>query len=91
MHPEIEMDDANVDAICMWLVKNPKSYDVMVATNMFGDIISNLAAQLVGGLGFGYSGNIGQKLAVFEPSHGSAPKYAGHIKSTRSPPSFRSR
>jgi 3-isopropylmalate dehydrogenase len=78
--PEIEMDDANVDAICMWLLKNPKNYDVMVATNMFGDIISDLAAQMVGGLGFGCSGNIGQKLAVFEPSHGSAPKYAGMYK-----------
>jgi 3-isopropylmalate dehydrogenase len=78
--PEIEMDDANVDAICMWLLKNPKNYDVMVATNMFGDIISDLAAQMVGGLGFGCSGNIGQKLAVFEPSHGSAPKYAGLYK-----------
>jgi 3-isopropylmalate dehydrogenase len=79
-YPEIQMDDANVDAICMWLVKNPKNYDVMVATNMFGDIISDLAAQLVGGLGFGCSGNIGAKLAVFEPSHGSAPKYAGMYK-----------
>lgn len=78
--PEIEMDDANVDAICMWLLKNPKNYDVIVATNMFGDIISDLAAQMVGGLGFGCSGNIGQKLAVFEPSHGSAPKYAGLYK-----------
>jgi len=78
--PEIEMDDANVDAICMWLLKNPKNYDVMVATNMFGDIISDLAAQMVGGLGFGCSGNIGDKLAVFEPSHGSAPKYAGMYK-----------
>src|SRR5512145_2219750 len=78
--PEIEMDDANVDAICMWLLKNPKNYDVIVATNMFGDIISDLAAQMVGGLGFGCSGNIGQKLAVFEPSHGSAPKYGGQYK-----------
>ncbi len=78
--PEIEMDDANVDAICMWLLKNPRNYDVMVATNMFGDIISDLAAQMVGGLGFGCSGNIGDKLAVFEPSHGSAPKYAGQCK-----------
>jgi isocitrate/isopropylmalate dehydrogenase len=78
--PEIEMDDANVDAICMWLLKNPKNYDVLVATNMFGDIISDLAAQMVGGLGFGCSGNIGKKLAVFEPSHGSAPKYAGLYK-----------
>ncbi len=78
--PDIEMDDANVDAICMWLLKNPKNYDVMVATNMFGDIISDLSAQMVGGLGFGCSGNIGTKLAVFEPSHGSAPKYAGLYK-----------
>jgi isocitrate/isopropylmalate dehydrogenase len=78
--PEIEMDDANVDAICMWLLKNPKNYDVLVATNMFGDIISDLAAQMVGGLGFGCSGNIGQKLGVFEPSHGSAPKHAGQYK-----------
>ena len=78
--PEIEMDDANVDAICMWLLKNPKNYDLLVATNMFGDIISDLAAQMVGGLGFGCSGNIGKKLAVFEPSHGSAPKYAGMYK-----------
>jgi len=79
-YPDIEMDDANVDAICMWLLKNPKNYDVMVATNMFGDIISDLAAQMVGGLGFGCSGNIGDKLAVFEPTHGSAPKYAGQYK-----------
>jgi isocitrate/isopropylmalate dehydrogenase len=79
-YPEIEMDDANVDAICMWLLKNPSNYDVLVATNMFGDIVSDLAAQMVGGLGFGCSGNIGRKLAVFEPSHGSAPKYAGQYK-----------
>ena len=78
--PDIEMDDANVDAICMWLLKNPSNYDVLVATNMFGDIVSDLAAQMVGGLGFGCSGNIGQRLAVFEPSHGSAPKYAGQYK-----------
>ena len=79
-YAEIEMDDANVDAICMWLLKNPENYDVLVATNMFGDIISDLAAQMVGGLGFGCSGNIGEKLGVFEPSHGSAPKYAGQYK-----------
>jgi isocitrate/isopropylmalate dehydrogenase len=66
--------------MAMWLIKNPKNYDVMVATNMFGDIISDLSAQMVGGLGFGCSGNIGNKLAVFEPSHGSAPKYAGMYK-----------
>ena len=78
--PEIQFDEANVDAICMWLLKNPFSYDVLVAPNLYGDIISDLAAQMVGGLGFGCSGNIGQKLAVFEPSHGSAPKYAGQNK-----------
>jgi len=79
-YPQIPMDDANVDAICMWLLKNPFSYDVLVAPNLYGDIISDLAAQMVGGLGFGCSGNIGEKLAVFEPSHGSAPKYAGQYK-----------
>jgi len=79
-YPGIKMDDANVDAICMWLLKNPKNYGVLVATNLFGDIISDLCAQMVGGLGFGCSGNIGEKLAVFEPTHGSAPKYAGQYK-----------
>jgi 3-isopropylmalate dehydrogenase len=79
-YPGIQMDDANVDAICMWLLKNPKNYCVLVATNLFGDIISDLCAQMVGGLGFGCSGNIGDKLAVFEPTHGSAPKYAGQYK-----------
>ena len=78
--PEIEMDDANIDAICMWLLKNPFNYDVLVAPNLYGDIISDLCAQMVGGLGFGCSGNIGEKLAVFEPTHGSAPKYAGQYK-----------
>jgi len=78
--PEIIMDDANIDAMTMWLLKNPFNYDVLVAPNLYGDIISDLAAQMVGGLGFGCSGNIGEKLAVFEPSHGSAPKYAGQYK-----------
>jgi 3-isopropylmalate dehydrogenase len=64
----------------MWLVKNPQDYGVLVASNMFGDIISDLAAQLVGGLGFAASGNIGDDFAVFEPTHGSAPKYAGLYK-----------
>jgi 3-isopropylmalate dehydrogenase len=76
-YPQIEFDTANVDAICMWLLKNPQNYDVIVTTNLFGDILSDLAAQLVGGMGFAYSGNIGSKYAVFEPTHGSAPKYAG--------------
>jgi len=79
-YPGVAMDDANVDAICMWLLKDPEKYGVLVATNLFGDIISDLCAQMVGGLGFGCSGNIGEKLAVFEPTHGSAPKYAGQYK-----------
>ena len=78
--PGIAWDDANVDAITMWLLKNPEKYGVLVATNLFGDIVSDLCAQMVGGLGFGCSGNIGEKLAVFEPTHGSAPKYAGQYK-----------
>ena len=64
----------------MWLLKNPTNYDVLVAPNLYGDIISDLCAQMVGGLGFGCSGNIGDHLAVFEPTHGSAPKYAGQYK-----------
>ena len=79
-NPGIELWETNVDAMCMWLVKNPQDYDVLVASNMFGDIISDLAAQLVGGLGFAASGNIGDNFAVFEPTHGSAPKDAGQYK-----------
>ena len=78
--PEIKLDEANIDAMTMWLLKNPFNYDVLVAPNLYGDIISDLCAQMVGGLGFGCSGNIGAKLAVFEPTHGSAPKYAGQYK-----------
>jgi len=80
--PDIAMDDANIDAITMWLLKNPFNYDVLVAPNLYGDIVSDLCAQMVGGLGFGCSGNIGEKLAVFEPTHGSAPKYSGQYKVT---------
>jgi isocitrate dehydrogenase (NAD+) len=79
-YPEIQCDDANIDAITMWLLKNPLNYDVLVAPNLYGDIISDLCAQMVGGLGFGCSGNIGAYLGVFEPTHGSAPKYAGQFK-----------
>ena len=78
--PGIELWETNIDAMCMWLVKNPEQYGVLVATNMFGDIVSDLAAQLVGGLGFAASGNIGDEYAVFEPTHGSAPKYYGQDK-----------
>jgi isocitrate/isopropylmalate dehydrogenase len=79
-YPDIQMWETNIDAQMMWLVKNPFDYDVLVAENMFGDIISDLAAQLVGGLGFASSGNIGDNYAVFEPTHGSAPKYSGQYK-----------
>jgi len=79
-YPSIDLFETNVDAMCMWLVKNPQDYDILVSSNMFGDIISDLAAQLVGGLGFAASANIGDKYGVFEPTHGSAPKYAGQYK-----------
>jgi 3-isopropylmalate dehydrogenase len=73
--PGIELWSVNIDALMMWLTKNPEEYGVVVATNMFGDIISDAFAGLVGGLGFACSGNIGREVAVFEPTHGSAPKY----------------
>ena len=76
----IEAGDANVDSLCQWLLKRPHDYDVLVAPNLYGDIISDLCAQMTGGLGFGSSGNIGHDYAVFEPTHGSAPKYAGMYK-----------
>jgi len=79
-YPGIELWETNIDAMCMWLVKNPQKYGVMVSSNMFGDILSDLAAQLVGGLGFACAGNIGDDTAVFEPTHGSAPKYVGMNK-----------
>ncbi|MCH7546214.1 MAG: isocitrate/isopropylmalate dehydrogenase family protein [Planctomycetes bacterium] len=75
--PGVEPWEANIDAICMWMIKNPQNYDVLVAENMFGDIISDLCAGLVGGLGFASAANIGDDYAVFEPTHGSAPKYDG--------------
>lgn len=79
-YPEIEEDNANVDSLCQWLLKKPFNYDILVAPNLYGDIISDLCAQMTGGLGFGSSGNIGDDYAVFEPTHGSAPKYAGMYK-----------
>jgi len=79
-YPGIELWETNIDAMCMWLVKNPQDYGVLVSSNMFGDILSDLAAQIVGGLGFACAGNIGDDYAVFEPTHGSAPKYVGQNK-----------
>jgi len=79
-YENLELWETNIDAMAMWLVKNPQNYGVLVASNMFGDIVSDLAAQLIGGLGFACSGNIGENFAVFEPTHGSAPKYIGMNK-----------
>lgn len=79
-YPGIELWETNIDAMCMWLIKNPLDYSILATSNMFGDIVSDLCAQLVGGLGFAASGNIGDDYAVFEPTHGSAPKYAGQNK-----------
>ena len=75
-YPDIQLWSTNIDAQLMWLSKNPEEYNVIVASNLFGDILSDAFAGLVGGLGFAASGNIGDDVAVFEPTHGSAPKYA---------------
>jgi len=74
--PGIPLWSTNIDAQTMWLTKNPEDYGVIIASNRFGDVISDAFAGLVGGLGFAASGNIGKDVAVFEPTHGSAPKYA---------------
>lgn len=74
-YPEISLWSTNIDAQMMWLTKNPENYGVIVAGNMFGDIVSDGFAGLIGGLGFACSANIGEEVAVFEPTHGSAPKY----------------
>jgi 3-isopropylmalate dehydrogenase len=71
----IELWNTNIDAQMMWLTKNPEDYGVIVSSNMFGDIVSDGFAGLVGGLGFACSANIGEEVAIFEPTHGSAPKY----------------
>src|ERR671923_1776768 len=73
----IEFEDRIVDNMCMQLVQKPDLYDVLVCPNLYGDIVSDLAAGLVGGLGVAPGANIGERAAVFEPVHGSAPKYAG--------------
>ena len=77
-YPEIETEKINVDAAAMWLVKKPEAFGVILAPNLFGDILSDLAAGICGSLGFGASGNINPNgVSMFEPIHGSAPKYAG--------------
>ena len=75
-YPEIAIWSTNIDAQTMWLTKNPEDYGVVVASNLFGDVISDAFAGLIGGLGFAASGNVGDEVSVFEPTHGSAPKYA---------------
>ena len=79
-YPEIEFEDRIVDNMCMQLVQKPELYDVIVLPNLYGDIVSDLAAGLVGGLGVAPGANIGTEAAVFEAVHGSAPKYAGQNK-----------
>jgi isocitrate dehydrogenase (NAD+) len=79
-YPEIEFEDRIVDNMCMQLVSKPELYDVMVMPNLYGDIISDLAAGLIGGLGVSPGANIGKEIAIFEPTHGSAPKYKGMNK-----------
>eukprot|EP01061_Rhynchopus_euleeides_P009566 TRINITY_DN1874_c0_g2_i1.p1 TRINITY_DN1874_c0_g2~~TRINITY_DN1874_c0_g2_i1.p1 ORF type:complete len:398 (+),score=182.48 TRINITY_DN1874_c0_g2_i1:42-1196(+) len=76
-YPGIPLQETNIDAQCMFMLRQPEAYDVFVAENMFGDIISDLAAEMVGGLGFAPSGNIGDNYSIFEPSHGSAPNFTG--------------
>jgi 3-isopropylmalate dehydrogenase len=77
-YPDIERDHAYIDAACMWMVKNPEWFDVVVVSNIFGDILTDLGAMVQGGMGIAASGNIhpGQ-VSMFEPIHGSAPKYKG--------------
>lgn len=76
-YPDIEFNETIIDALCMHLVKNPEDYDLIVTENCYGDLISDLAAGLAGGLGLGYGVNLGDDIAVFEATHGSAPKYEG--------------
>ena len=77
---DIEFDDRIVDNMCMQLVQRPEEYDVLVLPNLYGDILSDLAAGMIGGLGMAPGANFGEDAAIFEPTHGSAPKYAGQNK-----------
>ena len=79
-YPDIEFEDRIVDNMCMQLVQKPELYDVLVLPNLYGDIVSDLCAGLIGGLGVAPGANFGERTAVFEPVHGSAPKYAGQDK-----------
>lgn len=84
-YPDVDLWETNIDAQMMWLTKNPEDYGVIISGNMFGDIVSDGFAGLVGGLGFACSANIGEEVAVFEPTHGSAPKYAEYETSIVNP------
>jgi len=79
-YPAVKVDEVYVDAMAMRLIKEPEKFDVIVTTNMFGDILSDEAAQLVGGLGLAAGANVGDRYGMFEPVHGSAPKYTGQNK-----------
>jgi 3-isopropylmalate dehydrogenase len=79
-YPEIEKDTAIVDAFTQWLIGQPEYYDVLVTTNMFGDIVTDLASVLQGGMGMAAGANVGREHAMFEPIHGSAPRHAGKDK-----------
>jgi isocitrate dehydrogenase (NAD+) len=79
-NPDIEFDDRIVDNMCMQLVQRPEEYDMLVLPNLYGDVLSDLCAGMIGGLGMAPGANFGENVAVFEPTHGSAPKYAGQNK-----------
>ncbi len=79
-YPDIEFNDVIIDNLCMQLVRNPQQFDILVLPNLYGDIVSDLCAGLVGGLGVAPGANLGEGLAIFEPTHGSAPKYTGQNK-----------
>jgi isocitrate dehydrogenase (NAD+) len=79
-YKDVEFEDVVIDALCMRLVRSPSQFDVIVLPNLYGDIVSDLCAGLIGGLGLAPGANLGDNIAVFEPTHGSAPKYAGQNK-----------
>jgi isocitrate dehydrogenase (NAD+) len=79
-NPGVEFDDRIVDNMCMQLVQRPEEYDVLVLPNLYGDVLSDLAAGMIGGLGMAPGANFGEAIAIFEPTHGSAPKYKGQNK-----------
>ena len=79
-YPDIEFDDVIVDTLCMRLVRAPQQFDVLVLPNLYGDIVSELCAGMAGGLGVAPGANLGEEMAIFEPTHGSAPKYTGQNK-----------